>query len=63
MKKSVSFDLSLNIIKEYEIEKVDYYDDYYNSISKYLNYEKKDKDLDKQEDYLKLKNGKKIKRE
>lgn len=63
MKKSVSFDLSLNIIKEYEIEKVDYYDDYYDSISKYLNYEKKDKDLDKQEDYLKLKNGKKIKRE
>ena len=63
MKKKVSFNLSLNIIKEYEIEKIIYYDDYYDSISKYLNYETKDKNLDKQEDYLKLKNGKKIKRD
>ena len=63
MKKSVSFDLSLNQTKEYEIEKINYYDDYYDSISKYLNYETKDKHLDKQDDYIKLKNGKKIKRD
>ena len=61
--KKVSFNLSLNIIKVYEIEKINYYDDYYDSISKYLNYETKDKNLDNQDDYIKLKNGKKIKRD
>ena len=61
--KKVSFNLSLNIIKVYEIEKINYYDDYYDSISKYLNYETKDENLDKQDDYIKLKNGKKIKRD
>ena len=62
MKKSVSFNLSLNQTKEYQIEKINYYEEYYESVSKYLNCYTKDKNIDKQDDYLKFKNGKKIKR-
>ena len=57
MKKKVTFNLLLNEIKEFEKEKVDYYDDYLSTIENYLSYDKEpNEDLKKKE--MVLRNGK-----
>ena len=57
MKKKVTFNLLLNEIKEFEKEKVDYYDDYLSTIENYLSYNKEsNEDLKKKE--MVLRNGK-----
>ena len=57
MKKKVTFNLLLNEIKEFEKEKIDYYDDYLSTIENYLSYDKEpNEDLKKKE--MVLRNGK-----
>ena len=57
MKKKVTFNLLLNEIKEFEKEKIDYYDDYLSTIDNYLCYDKEpNEDLKKKE--MILRNGK-----
>ena len=57
MKKKVTFNLLLNEIKEFEKEKIDYYDDYLSTIENYLSYDKgPTEDLKKKE--MVLRNGK-----
>ena len=57
MKKKVTFNLKINEIKEFEKEKVDYYDDYLSTIESYLSYDKEpNEDLKNKE--MVLRNGK-----
>ena len=57
MKKKVTFNLLLNEIKEFEKEKVDYYNDYLSTIENYLSYDKEpNEDLKNKE--MVLRNGK-----
>jgi len=57
MKKKVTFNLKINEIKEFEKEKVDYYEDYLSTIESYLSYDKEpNEDLKNKE--MVLRNGK-----
>lgn len=63
MVKSVSFNLEIVEIREYEKETIDYFDYYYSSINKYLNYDKKEEIKNTEINYINLRKGKKIKKE
>ena len=59
MEKKVSFDLSLNEIRIFEKEKIDYYDDYLSTIQNYLSYGNNDEDNNSLENKkMILRNGK-----
>ena len=63
VEKNVSFDLKNIEIREYEKETIDYFEDYYSSINKYLNYDKKEEIKNNEIDCINLRKGKKIKKE
>jgi len=59
MEKKVSFDLSLNEIRIFEKEKIDYYDDYLSTIQNYSSYGNSDEDNNSLETKeMLLRNGK-----
>ena len=59
MKKSVSINEDMNEIRYYEKDIIDHTEDYLSTVLKYL-CNKSDCDEKKEEDYILLKNGKKI---
>ena len=61
MKKSVSINEDMNEIRYYEKDIIDHTEDYLSTVLKYL-CTKSDCDEEKEEDYVLLKNGKKIKK-
>ena len=62
LKKSVSFDENRNQIRYYEKEQINYYNDYLPSICKYLcSMSEYDENI-KDDEYIILKSGKKIKK-